>query len=115
MAKEHAGFPRYVRDHQGRLWELHRDVWAHVERRHPEMTSHLDAIEETLRNPDEVRRSRKRHDTVLYYRQFERLRLFGRMVSHWYVCVVADQQERVAKTAYLTAKIKQGEPLWKKD
>ena len=114
MTKESAGFPRYIRDHEGHLWELHRDVWWHVQRRHPEAIPYLDEIEATLRNPDEIRRSRKRHDTLLYYRQFERLRIFRRLVSRWYLCVVVDQQDRVVTTAYLTAKIKQGEPLWKK-
>ncbi len=114
MAKESVGFPQYIRDHQGHLWELHRDVWTHVQHRHPETIPYADEIEVTLRNPDEIRRSRTRHDTLLYYKQFERLRIFRRIVSQWYLCVVVDQQDHVVKTAYLTAHIKQGAQVWKK-
>ena len=107
-------FPRYVRDHEGTLWELSSDVWTHIVVRHPEITHLLDHVEETLRDPDEVRRSRKRHDTVLYYKHFAVLRLGQGVVRNKYACVVADQSEREIKTAYLTTRLKQGARLWRK-
>lgn len=107
-------FPRYVRDHEGTLWEFSADVWAHIVARHPEIHHLLDAVEETLRDPDEMRRSRRRHETVLYYKHFAALRLGHEVVRNKYACVVADHSERQIKTAYLTTRLKQGATLWRK-
>ncbi len=107
-------FPRYVRDHEGILWELSSDAWAHITVRHPEIVGLLEKIEETLRDPDEVRRSRKRHDTVLYYKRFEALQIGTLTVKSKYVCAVADHSEHEVKTAYLTPRMKQGALLWRK-
>ncbi|MBI3292255.1 MAG: hypothetical protein HYZ73_05545 [Elusimicrobia bacterium] len=83
--------------------------------RHPKISHLLSHVEETLRDADEVRRSRKRHETVLYYKHFAMLRLGHGVVRNKYVCVVADHSEREIKTAYLTARLKQGATLWRKD
>lgn len=108
-------FPRYIRDYAGMLCRFDEDVWAHITRRHPEMVVYASEIETTLRDPDYVRRSRKRRGTVLYYKRFEMLKIFQKVVQGWYTCVVVDAGEHEVKTAYLTERIKQGEALWTKD
>ena len=107
-------FPRYVREHEGTLWEISADVWGHVGRRHPEVAGLLERVEETLRDPDEIRRSRTRQETVLYYKYFEVLPVGRLMVRKKHLCVIADYGAHEVKTIYLTIRIKQGIPLWRK-
>jgi hypothetical protein len=107
-------FSRYIRDHEGTLFHLSADVWSHIWARHPELVQQPEVIEDTLHDPDEIRRSRKRQETLLYYKQFDTLHVASRAIKQRLVCVVVDQDEHEVKTAYITSRIKQGERLWRR-
>ena len=76
---------------------------------HPEMRSLESAVGETLRNPEDVRASRGDQQVQLYYRLYNHPRL-----GEKYLCVVVKiaESDAVVLTAYLTDRVKQGEPLW---
>ena len=110
-----SGFPRYARDQEGTLWQRSQDVWQHIAHRHPEVIPYAEQIEATLRDPDEMRRSRKKLSTWLYYRRLVHRDTSRDSVSARYVCVVVDSAEGEVKTTYLTDRIKQGEVRWRRD
>ena len=56
-----------------------RDYWDSIlESKHPIMKKYEEETKETLREPDEVRRSRKDSSVYLYYRKYEK----------YFVCVL---------------------------
>jgi hypothetical protein len=59
-----------LRDFQGSSVYLTSEGWQHIiHSPHAYMADMLEAIEDTLRNPDEIRRSNTQRDTVrLYYK-----------------------------------------------
>ncbi len=96
-------------DFRGRPLRLTDERWAHV-LSHPEHGGNtLHRIEETLREPDRVVRSRTDPGVELFYRWYEQT-----AVGSKYLCVVAKASVAApfVITAYLTDKIKQGEELW---
>ncbi len=74
--------------------------------KHPVMAGREKEIQETLRDPDEVRRSRKAAEIFLFYRGGP---------PRW-LCAVAKRQNSggVLITAYPTDAIKAGERIWTK-
>lgn len=79
-----------------------KDYWNRiVETKHKIMKGKKKIVEETLKNPDEIRISRKDQNVFLYYK-----RLNGK-----YNCVVAKHLNGTGFiiTAYITDKIKIGE------
>lgn len=74
--------------------------------KHPVMAERADEVENTLRDPDEIRRSRKAGDIFLFYRGGP---------TRW-ICAVARRQNDggFLVTAYPTDAIKAGEEIWKK-
>ncbi len=75
--------------------------------KHPVMRGREMDVQDTLRTPDEIRRSRS--DPVVYL--FYRLERLGR-----WICAVAKQlnDEGFLITAYPTDAIKEGERIWRK-
>jgi len=76
---------------------------------HPEMRGLEPSIAETLGNPEVVTGSRGDPQVHLYYRLYNHPRL-----GEKYLCVVVKTVESDAfvLSAYLTDRVKQGEPLW---
>jgi len=75
--------------------------------KHPILAGRQSEIQETIENPDVIRRSRKAADVYLCYPQAGERR--------WWCAVVrATNGEGFLVTAYLTDAIKEGEPLWSK-
>ncbi len=83
-----------------------RTRWALVTTiKHPAMYGREEDVQNTLRMPDEIRRSRSDDNVLLFYR-LERYR-------RW-TCVVVKQldDEGFLITTYPTDAIKEGEPIW---
>lgn len=81
--------------------------WRQIaEVKHPAMNGRLAEVVQTLADPDEIRRSRKATDVLLFYRG-ERPR---------WVCVVTrvTGSEGFVVTAYPTDAIKIGDVIWKR-
>lgn len=76
----------------------------HVVSKHPEINKMLKEIEETLRNPDTVRRSKYGPKVLLYYKFYEK---HGKYLS---VVVRIFNGEGLFLTSYMTDRIKIGEP-----
>lgn len=74
-----------------------------------EMRPMIQAIEETLTNPERVVQSMSDHEAHLYYRFY-----IGTRVGDKYLCVVVKVREADAfiLTAYLTDTIKKGDIVW---
>lgn len=74
--------------------------------KHPPMRGRLSDVRETLVHPDEVRRSVRDANVLLFHRRVE---------PRW-VCAVARREdgEGFLVTAYPADKIKQGELVWTK-
>lgn len=69
----------------------------------------MDRLPQVLADPDEVRRSVRRTDTVLYYRYDPTV--FG---GKWLVAVVKLADRAFLGTYYVTDRIKSGELMWTK-
>ena len=84
-----------------------KEYWKIItEIKHPAIAKYDTEIKETLRAPDEIRKSRIDPDIFLYYKK----------VAEKYICVVARHEDKqgFVITAYITNKIKEGELVWKK-
>ncbi|MFZ4404264.1 MAG: hypothetical protein ACOYOK_09205 [Pseudobdellovibrionaceae bacterium] len=99
------------RDYAEKLVLLMEDSWAHIKENHPEIE--LDQIELTLKSPLEVRKSNSAtHLVELYYQTKmlnpEKIR---------FICVVVKNLSHASYvlTAMTTAKIKDGEVVYKKE
>jgi hypothetical protein len=101
---------RILTDFQGREVRLSDERWRHI-LDHPEMAGMEAALEETLRNPELVIRSRSDPAAALCYRYYQRTLMGGK-----WLCVVVkyDVVEPFVLTAYLTDKPKEGELLWRR-
>ena len=80
------------------------DYWELLLFKHPEISGKDRDVQETLRLPNLVRRSR--HDPTVH--------LFYWPEGDYYLCVVAKRLngEGFIITAYITDTIKEGEQLW---
>jgi len=99
---------KILTDYQGRSVRLNEERLAHI-LLHPELTAMEVEVEVTLKNPEQVRRSRTDNTVLLYYRYY-----IGTLVGDKWLCVVVKHLENDAfvLTAYFTDKIKQGEQIW---
>jgi hypothetical protein len=96
-----------ITDYRSRIVRLTDERLAHIIE-HPEMRGMEAAIEETLRRPRTVIRSRTDPDVNLYYGPRRATR-----VGDMYVCVVVKVTgDPFVITAYLTDRPKKGEPVW---
>ena len=95
-------------DYQGRAVFFTEEAWQHIiQPPHDYMADMPEAISATLLDPEEIRRSNTRPDTVrLYYKWF-----IGTLVGDKWLCVVVKflAGEAYVLTAYATDRIKAGE------
>lgn len=97
-------------DFQGHEVRLSGERWRHIAE-HPEMAGMDAMLEETLRTPELVIRSRSDPAAALYYRYYQHTLVGGK-----WLCVVVKYSmvEPFVLTAYLTDTPKKGELLWRK-
>ena len=97
-------------DFQGRVIRLTDERLAHI-LGHPEMAGLRSEIEQTLRSPHTVIRSRADPTANLCYRFYSQTAFGGK-----WLCVVVKYtlDDAFMLTAYLTDKIKAGDVLWPK-
>ena len=89
-------------------FEVHtsHQYWERLVSKHPDLRGRLDDIAQTLSSPDEIRRSRRDQEALLFYR------LDG---PYWLVAVVRRlNEDGFPVTAYRADSIKEGEQLWPK-
>ena len=76
--------------------------------KHPDLADRLSDVQSALREPEEVRRSRRDAAVLLFYRSDHR-------AGRWVVAVTKrEDDEAFLITAYRTDAIKEGERLWPK-
>jgi hypothetical protein len=83
-----------------------KDYWQYLTiKKHSIMRNQEKVVIETLKNPDEIRKSGIDENVFLYYKVYDRL-----------YCVVARhiEKEGFLITAYPTNKVKEGETIWTK-
>ncbi len=95
-------------DYQGKEVRLTDERLTHI-LEHPEMANMLIALEDTLRNPQLVIRSKVDASANLNYRYY-----YGTLVGDKLLCAVVKYgvEDAFVLTAYLTDKPKKGEQLW---
>lgn len=86
-----------------------KDYWEEVvSTKHPSIAKHKNKVKNTLKDPDEIRRSEQDPSVHLHYMSIGKLS----------ICVVADYQddkEGYLITTYLTDRIKEGGQVYVKD
>ncbi len=99
----------YFTDYKGRKIILSDESWMHVQEGHPEIT--IDAIERTLRDPDEVRRSRYSSKAELFYQ------LRATTIKTRYCCVIVKDIEGkcFVSSAATVSSLKTGETLFSRE
>ena len=87
----------------------------HISERHPDLwPGHRDRVAETLRDPDQIRRSRRFGNAHLFSRWYTD----EQQGKHVVVVVVSDFDQAVRHwmiTAYLTRQISGGDVIWKRN
>lgn len=97
---------RVLIDYTGRNIRLTDERLAHI-LEHAEMVDMEEALEQTLQEPELVRRSNSDPNAALYYRFYS-----NTMAGNKWLCVVVKRlEDAFILTAYLTDKPKQGESL----
>lgn len=83
----------------------------HIETDHPEMSGQIDKIQNTIKSPDVVVKSRTDPYVELFYRRYDTT-----PVTEKYLCVVVKivVNDLFIITAYFTDTIKRGILLWEK-
>lgn len=82
--------------------------WATIVAKHPDLVERVGDVQAALREPEEVRRSRRDDAVLLFYRSDVRL-------GRWVVAVTKlEDRDAFLITAYRTDAIKEGERLWPK-
>jgi hypothetical protein len=74
--------------------------------KHPVIANKQNEVKETLKNPEQIRKSKQDSKVLLYYKCFE----------PYHVCVVVKvlNEDGFIITTYLTENIKEGEIIWPK-
>lgn len=97
-----------VKTPHGVLIRTTKEYWQKIiTTKHPSIAKYEDKVKETLKDPDEIWRSKQDEEVYLYYKNIGKL----------YVCVIIDQvmiNEGYIVTAYLTDRIKEGEQIYVK-
>ena len=103
--------PEIFEDIHGRRVQLTDESWEHILERRRYMAAFREEIGETVREPDEIRRSLKDPERGrLYYKWY-----YGTIKGDKWVCVVVKMLpgEAFFTTSYVTGRIQQrGERLW---
>lgn len=100
----------YLRDKDGRPIRLTDERLRHLESDHPEMRGQVIRIEQTLREPQHIVRSRSDPQVELFYRLYA-----STPVTRKHLCVVVkilSVDNAFVVTAYFTDVPKRGEVLW---
>ena len=94
--------------------ELSEERERHIAETHPELLpGHKDQIGDTLRDPDQVRRSRRFANARLFSKWYDDL-VKGK---HLVVVVVSESSAKVRNwivTAYITRRLSEGDVEWKR-
>jgi len=90
--------------------ELTDERREHIINRHPDVKPFLDLLGEVVEFPDEIRRSQRDPNTLIFYRLYREL-LGGKNLA---VVVKIDHRAFVL-SAYLTRTRVNGEMLWAKE
>jgi phage-Barnase-EndoU-ColicinE5/D-RelE like nuclease2 len=94
--------------------ELTEEREAHIAETHPDiLPEYLPQIEQTLADPDEVRRSVRMSGARMFYRWFEDVR-HGKYVAVVVVSDAAPTERNWIITAYMTSRLINGEIEWQK-
>lgn len=78
---------------------------------HPEMIGQLDKLQETLRDPDRIVKSKTDFNVELFYRHYS---LTPVTQKHLCIVVKSEFDDTFIITAYFTDSIKKGELLWQR-
>ena len=82
--------------------------WATIVAKHPDLANRIVDVQFALREPDEIRQSRRDGAVLLFYRSDSRR-------GRWVVAVAKHENGAgFLVTAYRTDAIKEGERLWPK-
>lgn len=93
--------------------ELTEEREAHIAQTHPDLfPEYLPQLQQTLLDPDEVRRSARMSGARMFYRWFEDVRQ-GKYVAVVVVSESAAERHWII-TAYLTRRLMNGEIEWQK-
>lgn len=96
-----------VKSSLGKIIRTTRSHWELITKlKHPEIECKEAEVKQCLSEPAEIRRSSEDQDVYLYYSPN----------TKYYICVVARHLngDGFIITAYITDKIKEGEPVWKR-
>lgn len=98
-------------DKKGQQIRLSEEWEEHLKSEHPEMENQLNRIALTLREPDQIIRSRTDDKVELYYRLFETT-----PVTRKHLCIVVKttDADSFIITVYFTDSVKKGDVLWEK-
>ncbi len=88
---------------------LTEERWKHIAETHPELKEMLKELEETLKNPELIKRSVYSENVLLFYKYYEHIH------KGKHICVVINTNVKSIVTAYITDRIKRGEVIWKKN
>lgn len=97
-------FPVYLKDFEGKNFELSRKTAQKIEFHHG-VRNPIDTVMAILKDPDFIYESNWASDHHLYYKAYS--------LKKFYIVAVVDLAEKRIDTAYISAKIKKGKLLWK--
>lgn len=88
--------------------ELNKEREKHIAERHPDLLpAYRKCIAETLADPDQVRRSARFGNALLFYRWFDEVR-GGKFVA---IVVITNARHWIV-TAYIIGELSKGEIIW---
>lgn len=95
--------------------ELSDEREAHIAQNHPDLLpEYLPQLQQTLMDPDEVRRSIRMSGARMFYRWFDDVR-HGKYVAVVVVSEAAPAERNWIITAYVTRRLINGEMEWQKN
>lgn len=102
---------KWFKDIHGRRIRLTSERQEHIETDHPEMSGQISKVQDTLKSPDMIFKSRIDETVELFYRHYDTTPL-----TEKYLCVVIKilGSDLFVITAYFTDTIKRGIILWEK-
>lgn len=102
---------KWFKDIHGRRIRLTSERQEHIETDHPEMSGQISKVQDTLKSPDMIFKSRTDETVELFYRHYDTTPL-----TEKYLCVVIKilGSDLFVITAYFTDTIKRGIILWEK-
>ena len=104
-----------IRDYTNRNVKLPKTSWQHVisDRGRKYFQRYFDKIADTIRHPDQVRRSTKSKKVYLYEKKFDDFYVTNAVLGRFYVTVVIDITLRIVKTFYIAPRKRQkGKLIW---